>query len=110
MIRLLTLLLLYQAGYIVGKYISIEIIIEKTKETYYETLRQSSVRWHEWQDDYKPFIRYYLGAALSAYKDFSEWGEYIFSRNMTAAQRMKEIVRNKVGKIAKKKIVSLCPV
>ena len=109
MSRLLTLLLLYRAGYIVGKYISIEMIIEKTKETYYETLQQSSVGWHERQNDYKPFVRYCLGAVLSAYKDFSERVEYISSRSMTAAQRVEEIVRNKVGKITKKKIVSLCP-
>ncbi|HWQ74239.1 MAG TPA: Fic family protein [Syntrophomonas sp.] len=38
MSRLLTLLLLYRSGYIVGKYISIEMIIEKTEETYYEVL------------------------------------------------------------------------
>lgn len=42
MSRLLTLLLLYRSGYIVGKYISIEMIIEKTKETYYDVLLESS--------------------------------------------------------------------
>lgn len=36
MSRLLTLLLLYRAGYIVGKYISLEMLIEKTKTTYYD--------------------------------------------------------------------------
>lgn len=47
MSRLLTLLLYYRAGYIVGKYISIEKLIETTKEEYYECLRQSSEQWHE---------------------------------------------------------------
>ena len=42
MSRLLTLLLFYKAGYIVGKYISMEMLIEKTKETYYEALQASS--------------------------------------------------------------------
>ena len=46
MSRLLTLLLLYRAGYIVGKYISIEKLIEESKETYYEALQQSSQKWH----------------------------------------------------------------
>ena len=46
MSRLLTLLLLYRSGYIVGKYISIEMIIEKTKETYYEVLKDSSTDWY----------------------------------------------------------------
>ena len=52
MSRLLTLLLLYRAGYIVGKYISIEKLIEESKETYYETLQQSSQGWHEGANDY----------------------------------------------------------
>ena len=42
MSRLLTLLLLYRSGYIVGKYISIEKAIETTKDTYYEALQSSS--------------------------------------------------------------------
>ena len=51
MSRLLTLLLLYRAGYIVGKYISIEKMIEQTKETYYEALENSSAYWHEEKND-----------------------------------------------------------
>lgn len=53
MSRLLTLLLLYQSGFIVGKYISIEKIIEGSKETYYEVLQDSSINWHENENDYK---------------------------------------------------------
>lgn len=47
MSRLLTLLLLYRAGFIVGKYISIEMLIEKSKDSYYEALQASSQDWHE---------------------------------------------------------------
>ena len=71
MSRLLTLLLLYKSGYIVGKYISIEKIVENTKETYYDTLQQSSIKWHENKNNYEFFVEYYLGIILSAYKDFS---------------------------------------
>ncbi len=77
MSRLLTLLLLYKAGYIVGKYISIEKIIEETKETYYDSLENSSVNWHNNENDYSYFVEYYLGVILSAYKDFSSRVEYI---------------------------------
>lgn len=52
MSRLLTLLLLYREGYIVGKYISLEMIIEKTKESYYDSLQASSIGWHENNNDY----------------------------------------------------------
>ena len=47
MSRLLTLLLLYRSGYLVGKFISIEKLISDTKETYYEALQASSYNWHE---------------------------------------------------------------
>ena len=41
MSRLLTLVLLYRHSYIVGKYISMEILIEENKQGYYETLQES---------------------------------------------------------------------
>lgn len=69
--RLLTLLLLYRSGYIVGKYISIEKLIEQTKEIYYESLQLSSAGWHENKNDYEPFVKYMLGVIVAAYREFS---------------------------------------
>ena len=68
--RLLTLLMLYKAGYIVGKYVSMEMLIEKTKETYYEALQASSIGWHSRENTYEPFVKYYLGITLKAYNEF----------------------------------------
>lgn len=67
MSRLLTLLLLYQNGYTVGKYVSIEAEIEKSKETYYEVLRASSTGWSEGKNDYTPFVTYLLGVIGACY-------------------------------------------
>lgn len=67
MSRLLTLLLLYQNGYTVGKYVSIEAEIEKSKETYYEALRASSTGWSEGKNDYTPFVTYLLGVIGACY-------------------------------------------
>lgn len=61
MSRLLTLLLLYRAGFIVGKYISIEMLIEKSKDSYYEALQASSQDWHQDRNNYLPFLKYMLG-------------------------------------------------
>ena len=52
--RLLTLQLLYRAGYDVGRYISPERIFEESKESYYETLEASSAGWHESAHDVAP--------------------------------------------------------
>jgi Fic family protein len=70
--RLLTLLLLYQAGYEVGRYISLEKIIEESKETYYEVLLKSSREWHEAKHDLRPWWEYFLGTILASYKEFEE--------------------------------------
>ncbi|MEG3936169.1 MULTISPECIES: Fic family protein [unclassified Microcoleus] len=56
MARLLTLLLLYQAGYEVGQFISLEQIVERTKESYYDALYQSSQNWHEGKHSLLPGV------------------------------------------------------
>lgn len=109
MSRLLTLLLLYKSGYIVGKYISIEKIVENTKESYYDTLKQSSIKWHENENDYEYFIQYYLGIILSAYKEFSNRVEYITNKKMTVKERTETIIKNHLGKISKSEISNMCP-
>jgi Fic family protein len=72
MSRLLTLLLLYHFDYAVGRYISLERIFEETKEGYYETLEASSQGWHQGQHDAKPWLDYFWGALLRAYREFEE--------------------------------------
>ena len=71
MVRLLSLMLLYQAGYEVGRFISLERKIEETKDGYYETLRHASVGWHEGEHDLTRWWNYFLGVVvLGAYKEF----------------------------------------
>lgn len=72
MSRLLTLLLLYRCGFTVGKYVSIEKEIERTKATYYEALAASSVGWHEGENDYLPFVTYMLGVLSACYKELDQ--------------------------------------
>ncbi len=70
MARLITLLLLYRNGYEVGRYISLERVIEQTKESYYETLQKSSQGWHKGKHDALPWVEYALSTILAAYKEF----------------------------------------
>ena len=109
MSRLLTLLLFYKAGYIVGKYVSMEMLIEKTKETYYEALQTSSAGWHEGENSYEPFVKYYLGIMLKAYNEFESRVEHLKHRSLSKPDRIKAVIDNKVGKITKKEIMELCP-
>lgn len=109
MSRLLTLLLLYKNGYIVGKYISIEKLVENSKESYYASLMKSSVNWHENKNDYSFFEEYYLGIILRAYKDFSNRVEYITNKKLNVKQRVLIIIEKSVTRITKKEIAEMCP-
>lgn len=109
MSRLLTLLLFYKSGYIVGKYVSMEMLIEKTKETYYEVLQTSSAGWHECENSYEPFVKYYLGIMLKAYNEFESRVEHLKHRKLSKPERIKAVIDKKVGKITKKEIMELCP-
>lgn len=109
MSRLLTLLLLYQNSYIVGKYISIEMMIEKSKDSYYETLERSSYGWHDGTNDYGPFVRYYLGVVLAAYREFSSRVETLRKQGLSKSDRVKKIFDTRVGKISKSDILKFCP-
>ena len=70
--RLMLLLQCYHLGFEVGRYISLERLIEQNKERYYETLEQSSQGWHEGKHDPWPFINYLLSILKMAYREFAE--------------------------------------
>ncbi len=105
MSRLLTLLLLYKADFIVGKYISIEKLIEKTKDSYYETLHMSSQKWHEEENDYEPFVTYMLGVIVAAYKEFFERTKLIEEKRVPKTDRVAEEIKNHLGLITKSELI-----
>ncbi|MBV2234496.1 MAG: Fic family protein, partial [Sterolibacterium sp.] len=70
--RLLWLLQSYQLGLEVGRYISLERLVEQNKDRYYETLEQSSQGWHEGKHDPWPYINYVLSILKAVYREFVE--------------------------------------
>lgn len=70
--RILNPMLLYQAGYDVGRYISLEKVIEDSKETYYDALEASSEGWHEGRHDILPWLEYSHGVLIAAYLEFEQ--------------------------------------
>lgn len=107
--RLLTLLLLYRSGYIVGKYISIEKMIEQSKESYYDKLQESSQNWHEEENSYEPFVTYLLGVVAAAYREFSCRVQTLTVRDLSKPERIREIIKGTLGKITKAEIGAKCP-
>lgn len=70
--RLLTLLALYQHGYEVGRYISLERLVEESRTDYYDVLRRSSEGWHEGKHDLLPWLNYLLAIVKRAYRELEE--------------------------------------
>jgi Fic family protein len=108
--RLLTLLLLYQAGYEVGRYISLERKVEETKEIYYEALNRAGRGWHEGTHDVLPWWEYFLGVMLlPAYQEFEDRASYLEGAGGRKTRLVLEAIRQKEGEFTLRQIMQDCP-
>ena len=108
MSRLLTTLLLYKSRYYVGKFISLEAIIAKNKELYYNALEQSQNDWHKGKDNPLPFIKYFLGVVISAYRELDDRIS-IISNKKVSIKIVENIIENIIGIFNKQEIIKLSP-
>ena len=96
--RLLLLLQLYQAGFEVGRYISLERLIEQNKERYYETLKLSSEGWHEGHNDFWPYTGYLLFILKQAFGEMEDrLGRVAEPRGAKAARVREAVLSQTVG-------------
>ncbi|MBP3362434.1 Fic family protein [Pseudomonas fragi] len=107
--RLLTLLLLYQFDYVVGRFISLERIFEDSKESYYETLEASSVNWHSGTHDAGPWLNYFWGALIKAYKEFEARVGTIEKKYGNKSSRVRIAVLNRSLPFSISEIEQACP-
>lgn len=109
MSRLLTLLLLYRSGYEVGRFISIEKIIEDSKETYYEALNKSSMLWHDGKHNVYIWLEYFLGVILRSYKEFEDRVGIINTSKGNKSDRVEKSIEGIIGYFTKEQIRNICP-
>src|SRR5574344_630118 len=107
MSRLLTTLLLYRNGYFIGRYISLENKIEKTKDYYFDALEKAQDGWHENQEDAMPFVMYLLGVVLSAYRDFEDRVDLVDDK-LPVIKTVRNAVKQQIGKFRKSDILEYC--
>jgi Fic family protein len=107
--RLLTLLLLYKYDYHVGRFISIERIVEQSKTTYYETLKKSSQGWHDSEHDAHPWMNYFWGVLLRAYAEFEERVGEIRSTKISKTEQIQMAIDRKIGPFSISDIETECP-
>lgn len=109
MARLLTLLLLYKYNYKVGRYISLEKIIEESKSNYYEVLKKSSVGWHEGHHNLFIWLDYFLGTILAAYKEFEDRVGLVRNKRGNKSYRVEQAIKSTLGTFEKEDIRNTCP-
>lgn len=110
MARLLTLLLLYKAGYEVGRYISLEKMVEETKESYYDTLYAASQGWHETQHSLLPWWEYFLGVMLlGVYQEFERRVGLVTTGRGTKTAMVLDGLKRFVGDFTIRDLQERCP-
>ncbi len=109
MSRLISLLLLYKNGFDVGKYISFEEQINKSKGYYYESLKQSSMNWEENENTYIPYIENFLRTLYMCYKELDKRFNVVNSNKITKKARIEATVLNSLTAISKSEICNILP-
>jgi len=70
--RLATTLLLQTHGFQVARYISLERLVEESKDEYYDVLAECSQGWHDGKNEIVPWWNYFLSVLRRAYKEFEQ--------------------------------------
>jgi Fic family protein len=99
MSRLLTLLLLYHCGHEVGRFISLEKLVEESKETYYESLEKSTAGWDRGEHNIWPWMNYFLGILIAAYGEFEARAGDLMSGRGSKALRIKQYIRASTSEV-----------
>ena len=107
--RLLTLLALYQHGYEVGRYISLERLIEEAKEDYYRVLQDSSRGWHESTHDMLPWLNHFLAVTRRAYIEFERRAGEVKAPRGAKAGLVLAAIREQAGEFRLADIEQACP-
>ena len=107
--RLLTLMALYQHGYEVGRYISLERLVEEAKEDYYHVLQKSSQRWHDAKHDLLPWLNHSLAIAGRAYGEFEQRAGDLKSKRGAKTELVEHAIESTVSEFAITDLERACP-
>ena len=107
--RLLSLLLLYKNEYDICKYVSFEEQINHSKEYYYQSLYESSQKWHENENSYVPFMENFLLTLYKCYKELDQRFSVINGKRLKKNERIEQTVLNSVLPISKMEICDILP-
>ncbi len=106
--RLLTTLLLQNEGFVVARYVSLERLVEETKEDYYRVLQECSVGWHEGTNEVVPWWNYFLSTLRRAYGEFERQVEASDARG-GKGDLVRQVVATQVGPFTLTELRAQCP-
>ena len=109
MSRLLTLLLLYKFDFDIGRFISIENMINENKAEYYRSLQESSYNWHNNKNDYNPFIIYMIQVLYECYTKLDESVFSQIDKKLSKSQRIEILLLNAFVPVNKRTILNQLP-
>jgi Fic family protein len=107
--RLLTVLALYHDGFEVGRYISLERLIEESKEDYYAVLQSSSNGWHDGKHDLLPWLNYFLAILRRAYVQFEERAGQVKSPRGAKTALIEAAIGGLFGEFGLSDVEHVCP-
>ena len=107
--RLLLLFMLYRLGYEAGRYVSVERMIELSKDRYYETLEKSSVGWHEGRQDVWPYVNYLLYTIGEVYEEFENRFASAGQKRGEKSRSVTAVLNETEGKFTVRDIEWKCP-
>ena len=107
--RLLTLLALFQHGYEAGRYVSLERLVEESKEDYYECLHRSSQRWHEGKHELTPWFNFLLAIIRRSYVEFEKRAGQVKAPRGAKAELVLAAIREQPGDFRLVDIERACP-
>jgi len=107
--RLLTLLALYQHGMEAGRYVSLEKLVEDTREDYYRVLLESSRKWHDGRHDIIPWFNYFLSIIRRAYIEFEQRAGKVKSAKGAKTNLIMDTIKSFAGDFTLADLEKACP-
>lgn len=107
--RLVSILIMYKEGLDIGRYISFEEQINRSKDEYYAALKRSSEGWHKNNNNYLPFIYNFINIIYQCYKELDKRFNVIGDKKVNKTNRIEAVIMNSDLPISKKEICELLP-
>ena len=107
--RLLTLLTLDRHGYEVGRYLSLERLIEESKEEYYACLHRCSHRWHQGRRELTPWFNFLFAIIRRGYVEWEARVAQVTAPRGAKAALVHAAIRAQPGAFRLSDLERACP-